>query len=77
MPTLTTAPPLDPDAILTHAKGRWFYGALIGVWPLAVLASLVAVALGLSVGMALGSGPRGGPGRGLHPGRHHVGRRRR
>ena len=55
MPTLTTAPPLDPDATPTHAKGRWSCGALIGVWPLAVVAFLVATAFGLSAGIALGS----------------------
>jgi hypothetical protein len=55
MPTLTTAPPFEPEATPTHAKGRWFYGALIGVWPLAVVATLLAMALGLSAGIALGS----------------------
>jgi hypothetical protein len=55
MPTRTTAPPFDPEATPTHAKGRWFYGTLIGVWPLAVVAALVAMALGLSAGLALGS----------------------
>jgi hypothetical protein len=55
MPTLTTAPPFDPEATPTHAKGRWFYGALLGVWPVAVAAGLIATALGLSAGIALGS----------------------
>lgn len=55
MPTLTTAPPFDPDAAPTHAKGRWFYAVLIGVWPLAVVAALVAIAIGLPAGIALGS----------------------
>jgi hypothetical protein len=55
MPTLTTAPPFDPEATPTHAKGRWFYGALLGVWPVAVVAGLIATALGLSAGIALGS----------------------
>ena len=56
MPALTTAPPpFDPDATPTHAKGRWFYGVMIGVWPLAVAIGLVAIAFGLSAGIALGS----------------------
>ena len=56
MPALTTAPPpFDPDATPTHAKGKWFYGVLIGVWPLAVAFGLVAAAFGLSTGIALGS----------------------
>jgi hypothetical protein len=55
MPTLTTAPQFDPEATPTHAKGPWFYGTLIGVWPVAVGGGLVAIALGLSAGIALGS----------------------
>jgi hypothetical protein len=56
MPALTTAPsPFDPDAAPTHAKGKRFYGVLIGVWPLAVALGLVATAFGLSTGIALGS----------------------
>lgn len=55
MPTLTTAPPFDPESTPTHAKGRWFYGALIGVWPLALVGGLIAMGLGLSAGVALGS----------------------
>jgi hypothetical protein len=55
MPTLTIAPPFDPEATPTHAKGRWFYGALLGVWPVAVVAGLIATVLGLSAGIALGS----------------------
>jgi hypothetical protein len=55
MPTLTTASQFDPEATPTHAKGQCFYGALIGVWPLAVAAGLIATALGPSAGIALGS----------------------
>lgn len=55
MPALTTAPPCDPDATPTHAKGRWLDGAPIGVWPLAAASALVAVAFGLSAGIAPGS----------------------
>ena len=56
MPALTTAPPaFDPDATPTHAKGTWFYGVLIGVWPLAVAIGLVGTVLGLPTGIALGS----------------------
>ncbi len=56
MPALTTAPPpFDPDATPTHAKGRWFYGVLIGVWPLALAFGLAAPVFGLPMGIALGS----------------------
>lgn len=55
MPTLTNAPPFDPESTPTHAKGRWFYGALLGVWPVAVIAGVVAMTVGLSTGIALGS----------------------
>ena len=56
MPTVIPKGPIDPDAAPTHARGRWFGAILIGAWPVAMLAALVAVALGAPTGITIGSG---------------------
>jgi hypothetical protein len=56
VPVVTPTSPIDPDAVPTHARGRWFRAILIGAWPVALLAALMAVALGAPAGISIGSG---------------------
>jgi hypothetical protein len=53
----TTVTPIRPDEqpSTTHARGRWFYGVLVGIWPLALAIGAVGVAFGLPLGITLGS----------------------
>jgi hypothetical protein len=55
MPTLSQPPPFDPPSVPTHAKGRWFIGSLVGVWPVAIVLAFIGVALGLPEGITFGS----------------------
>ena len=45
----------DAKRSTTHARGKWFYAALVGIWPLALAVGAVGVALGLPLGITLGS----------------------
>ncbi len=55
MPTTLTPQRPDSESAPTHARGKWFFGVLFGVWPLALVMAAVAVALGLPTGITLGS----------------------
>jgi hypothetical protein len=55
MPTTLTPTRSDSPPEPTHARGKWFFGALVGVWPLALALAALAVALGLPVGITVGS----------------------
>jgi hypothetical protein len=55
MPATLTPTQPDEHASTTHARGPWFYGVLVGVWPLALAVGAVGVALGLPLGITLGS----------------------
>jgi hypothetical protein len=56
VPAVTPTSPIDPDAAPTHARGRWFRAILIGAWPVALVAALLAVVLGAPTGISFGSG---------------------
>jgi hypothetical protein len=56
VPTVTPKGPIDPDAAPTHARGRWFGAILVGAWPVALLAALLAVSLGAPTGITIASG---------------------
>jgi hypothetical protein len=56
VPTVIPKGPVDPDAVPTHARGPWFAAILIGAWPVALLAALLAVALGAPTGITIASG---------------------
>jgi hypothetical protein len=55
MPGLTPPRLVDPQSAPTHARGRWFAAVLIGVWPIALAAAALAVALGLPAKLSFGS----------------------
>jgi hypothetical protein len=56
VPTVIPKRPIDPDAAPTHARGRWFAAILIGAWPVAMLAAVLAVVLGAPNGITIASG---------------------
>jgi hypothetical protein len=55
MPTTLTPNRPHTSPARTHARGKWFFGVLLGVWPLALATAAVAVALGLPAAVTLGS----------------------